>query len=199
MSIIVYKYLISTLKTYQMKSGIIILIFSLLLLIDISGQEIKANDESVEVIKIVNTIYHYDNIYLGGQPTLEELEGLRSKGISKIINLRTDEENRQFTESAYNEMDEAEDLGFVYSSVPVAPARDYSPEKLDEFIAQVNDNENIFVHCASGGRATYFLMAYLVKERGYSIDKAVDIGKQMRFDFPLERLLNVKISMKVMD
>ena len=182
-----------------MKSNIIFLIFNLLWLNNISAQDLKGKDEIVETIKVVNTIYHYDNIYLGGQPTLEELEGLRTKGISKIINLRTDEENRQFTGSAYNEMAEAEDLGFVYSSVPVAPATDYSPEKLDEFIAQVNDNEKIFIHCASGGRATYFLMAYLVKKRGYSIDEAIDIGKQMRFDFPLERLLNVKISMKAME
>ena len=40
-------------------------------------------------------------------------------------------------------------------------------------------------------------MAYLIKDKEYSIDEAFKIGKDLRFSFPLENLLNAEISMEI--
>ena len=61
----------------------------------------------------------------------------------------------------------------------------------------MNANEKILIHCRTGGRVTHFFMAYLIKDREYTINKAVKIGKDLRYSFPLESLLNAEISMEI--
>jgi hypothetical protein len=40
-------------------------------------------------------------------------------------------------------------------------------------------------------------MAYLINEKGYSVNDAVLIGKSLKFVFPLEKLLGDEIEMKL--
>jgi len=42
-------------------------------------------------------------------------------------------------------------------------------------------------------------MAYLVKNEEYTINEAVEIGKDLRFSFPLENLLDTEISMEIIE
>lgn len=53
------------------------------------------------------------------------------------------------------------------------------------------------IHCASAGRVTHFFMAYLIKNKGYSINEAVEIGKSLKFSLPLEKLLDTEISLEI--
>ncbi|MCK4699702.1 MAG: hypothetical protein KAT38_05195 [Bacteroidales bacterium] len=53
------------------------------------------------------------------------------------------------------------------------------------------------IHCASAGRVTHFFMAYLIKNKGYSINEAVEIGKSLKFSLPLEKLLETEISLEI--
>jgi protein tyrosine phosphatase (PTP) superfamily phosphohydrolase (DUF442 family) len=63
----------------------------------------------------------------------------------------------------------------------------------------MNGNEKILIYCRTGGRVTNFFMAYLIKNKEYSINEAVKIGKDLRFSFPLENLLNAEISMEMIE
>jgi protein tyrosine phosphatase (PTP) superfamily phosphohydrolase (DUF442 family) len=182
-----------------MKSIIIFAISSFLLLINLDAQDKTKNSDTIEVITDFNNFFRYQNIYLGGQPSLEALQWLKYQGVKKIINLRSDSENNEYSEYAYNEETNAQKLGFEYHSVPVDGAQDYSPEKLNDFLSLVNDDEKIFIHCLSGGRATNFLMAYLIKQKGYTINMAVEKGRSLRFSFPLEKLLDVEVSMEIIE
>lgn len=182
-----------------MKSIIIFVISSFLLLINLDAQDKIENHDTIEVITDFNNLFRYQNIYLGGQPTLEALQWLKYQGVKKIINLRSDSENNEYSEYAYNEETYAQKLGFEYYSVPLDGAKDYSPEKLNDFLSLVIEDEKIFIHCLSGGRATNLFMAYLIKHKGYTISKAIDIGRSLRFSFPLEKLLDVKVSMEIIE
>ena len=180
-----------------MKSRIIFLIFSFLVVFNLNAQDNIGKTDTVEVIKDFKNLYRYQNFYLSGQPTLEALLWFKSQGVTKIINLRSETENKGFSESAYNEKANAQQLGFEYHSIPVDGTKDYSPEKLEVFLSLVNKNEKTVIHCASAGRVTHFFMAYLIKNKGYTINEAVEIGKSLKFSLPLEKLLDTEISMEI--
>jgi protein tyrosine phosphatase (PTP) superfamily phosphohydrolase (DUF442 family) len=179
-----------------MRTSIIIFIFSLFSLISVNTQAGIKKADAVEKIKGFTNLYQYQNFYLGGQPSLEELRWLKAQGVNKIINLRSRRENNQFSENAYNEQAIVEELGIEYCSIPVNGSKDYSPAKLKAVSGQIKNDDRIFLHCAGAGRVTHFFMAYLIKSKGYTIDKAVEIGKQLTFSFPLEQLLDIKITME---
>jgi protein tyrosine phosphatase (PTP) superfamily phosphohydrolase (DUF442 family) len=180
-----------------MKSIIPFVIFSFFIIFNIDARDNTGKIDSVEVIKDFRNLYRYQDFYIAGQPTLEELQWLRSQGVNKIINLRTENENTEFSESAYNEKINAQKLGFEYYSLPVGGNNDYTPGKLDAFASLINKDDKILIHCLSTGRATTFFMAYLIKNKGYTINEAIDIGRNLRFSFPLEMLLDAKVSMEI--
>ena len=180
-----------------MKKGIIILNIVLLSAIGINAQAIGDQDTEVEKIKRFDYLYRYQNIYLGGQPTMKELQWLKAEGVTRIINLRTAEENKKYSATAFNEKSLVKEMGFVYVEIPVGGTKDYSPGKLKAFSNQINEDEKILLHCRTADRVTHFFMAYLVKHKGYSISEAVAIGKKIRFFFPLEELLDIEIEMEI--
>jgi protein tyrosine phosphatase (PTP) superfamily phosphohydrolase (DUF442 family) len=152
---------------------------------------------SVVEIEAYDALYKYNNYYLGAQPSLEQLEYLYEKGVRKIVNLRTEGENENFTESSYNEEKWAAKLGFEYVSIPVDGYSDFTPEKLADFTNSVHTDDPVLIHCAGAGRVTHFFMAYLVQEKGYSLDEAVEIGKSLKFKLPIEKLLDTDIRCKL--
>lgn len=179
-----------------MRTSIIIFIFSFFCLISVNTQAGIEKADTVEKIRGFTNLYRYQNFYLGGQPSLEELHWLKAQGVNKIINLRTRKENDQFSEYAYNEKAIVKELGIEYCSIPVNGSNDYSPGKLKAVSSQIKNDDRIFLHCAGAGRVTHMFMAYLIKSKGYTIDEAVEIGKQLKFSFPLEQLLDIKITME---
>ena len=174
---------------------IIISFISLFIAFNLCGQESNEKNKTVQKIEEFNNLFSYHNLYIGGQPTIEELRWLRSKGVTKIINLRSEEENKEYSGYAYNEKNIVEELGFEYHNIQVNGMKDYSPEKLVDVSSQLNTNDKILLHCLSGGRATYFLMAYLIKNKGFSLNEAAKLGKNIKYSNPLEQLLGIEIVM----
>jgi protein tyrosine phosphatase (PTP) superfamily phosphohydrolase (DUF442 family) len=182
-----------------MKSIIFFFIFSFSLVFYLNAQDNPGNSEKVEVIKDFKFLFRYQNFYISGQPTLEALQWLKSQGVIKIISLRSEKENIEYSEYAYDEKTCAQKIGFEYYSIPVDGSKDYSPEKLEAFVSLINNDEKILIHCLSAVRATNFFMAYLIKNKGYTINEAVKIGRNLNFLFPLEKLLGTEVRMEIME
>jgi len=107
----------------------IITILSALLSTSLSGQH-NGNSDQVETIDDFYDLYRYKQYYIAGQPSLDEFKWLRSRGVTKVINLRTESENEDFTTSSFNEGSVVEELGMEYYSIPVSGRSGYSPENL---------------------------------------------------------------------
>jgi protein tyrosine phosphatase (PTP) superfamily phosphohydrolase (DUF442 family) len=178
-----------------MKSIILFFIFGFSSVLNLLAQDKIENTDNVEVIKDYKNLFRYQNYYISGQPTLEALQWLKSQGVTKVINLRSEKENSEYSEYAYDEKTFTQKLGFEYYSIPVDGSKDYTPAKLEAFLSLINNNEKILIHCLSAVRATNFFMAYLIKNKGYTVDEAVKIGRSINFQFPLEKLLGTEISM----
>jgi len=156
-------------------------------------------ETSVQTIDKFDNLYHYQHYYIAGQPSLDALRWLQEQGVLKVINLRADWENEEFTESSFNEESEIEKLGMEYLSVPVEGRSGYSARKLSKMADFIDGNQEVLIHCGGAGRATNFLMAYLVRYKGYTLDQAVDVGKELTFFLPLESLLDTEIHMEAQE
>jgi protein tyrosine phosphatase (PTP) superfamily phosphohydrolase (DUF442 family) len=158
------------------------------------GGPLSPAPDSVEVLDQFESLYRYQRYFIGGQPDVEELQWLHDQGVTRIINLRSEEENEEFADESFNEKRAARKMGFTYESIPVQGYSGYNPGNLAALLEAAGQEEKVLIHCASGGRATQFFMAYLVKQ-GYPLDRAVDIGKQIRYSVPLEQLLGIEVRM----
>lgn len=162
---------------------------------NLSAQVTPVKTDSVEIVNDFKNLFHYQNYYIGAQPPYELLQWLRAKGVHSIINLRSEKENADFTAGAYNEVNLCRDLGFDYYSIPIDGMKDYTPANLEAVSVLLKTNDPVFLHCASGGRATDFFMAYLVKTVGYTVNEASGIGRKLKFSLPLEKLLDTRINL----
>lgn len=180
-----------------MKAKLSLLLIGFLIMNSVKAENNNVHADTVEIIKDFKNVYKYQNFYICGQPTLEALKWFRDKKVAKVINLRSKNENQKYTDYAYNEKNTVTDLGLEYYSLPVEGKADYTPEKLEEFIGLILKDKPTVIHCASAGRATYFFMAYLIKAKGYSVEKAVEVGKSIKFSMPIDNLLKDNFSEQI--
>lgn len=143
----------------------------------------------VETISRFDALYRFGNFYIGGQPSLEELQWLREQGVTKIVNLRTELENLGYAEHAYDEKAVAEKLGFAYRVLPVNGIADFKPEKLEAFIRLIDPSAKTLIQCRTAHRATDFFVAYLIRTGMFSVEDSIAIGQKMKLVLPLARLL----------
>ena len=182
-----------------MRSTFITLILSLFLAFSSQAKNKTIKTDSVEIIKNLNGAFKYQNYYLSAQPSLEALRWYKSQGAKTIINLRTENENQDFTAYAFNEENMAKELGLDYHSLPIGGSIDYTPENLEAFSKLIKGDDKLLIHCRTAGRATLVFMAYLIKYKGYSANEAAKIGRSLKFSLPLEKILDTEISLDMME
>lgn len=184
-----------TILTYLM-IGVWFSLFCINPVISKSVSDNKPALDSVQKIDHFKGMYKAGDYYFGGQPTLEAINYLKSEGVKLFINLRTENENESFTNTAFNEENLLKKYEINYISIPVSYPDSYNTETLAKFKQALFENENkVFIHCAGGGRVKTFFMAYLIEEKGYTINEAMDLGNQLNYYFPLGLLLEKEINM----
>ena len=152
------------------------------------------------VVKVegIRDLFQTGDFYIGGQPNLETLRWLKAQGVTHIVNLRLENENKEFAAASFNEESMVKELGITYSLIPVGDKDSYSPKTVDRLAQAVKTNSGkTVIHCASAGRATYLWMAYLVRYRAYTLNDAAAIGRQMKFTLPVEDFLGARISLSL--
>jgi protein tyrosine phosphatase (PTP) superfamily phosphohydrolase (DUF442 family) len=177
-----------------MKTAMLITVLLSLLHFGLHAQD-SAPEVEVETIEDFEDLYRYKNYYISGQPSLEALKWLQSQGVAGVINLRSEGENEDFTASSFEENSIVEELGMKYYRIPVSGRDGYSPENLATMAEMIGKHDKVLIHCAGAGRATSFLMGYLVKYKGYTLDEAIDVGQELTYFLSLENLLDIEITM----
>jgi uncharacterized protein (TIGR01244 family) len=154
-----------------------------------------APGEAVVKIPAIKDLFQTGDIFIGGQPNLEALRWIKSQGVTLIVNLRSEPENKEFTATSFTEENLVKEMGMTYLSLPVGEKDSYAPKTVDKLAEALAASQGkTLIHCASGVRATNLWIAYLVRTRGRSLNEAIAIGKQMKFTFPVEDFLGVKVS-----
>ncbi len=149
--------------------------------------------EHIEDVEGVDNCYFDGAFCIASQPSPEAIRGFADAGATVVISLRTDDEmeDLDFDQAAL-----CHELGMEYVHIPLGgPDRIYTRQSVDAFADALERHDNkAVIHCASGGRATYMWVAYLVEHRGYEFDEAMAVGEQIRFrPSPFEGLLGREV------
>ncbi len=122
------------------------------------------------------------------QPDEATLRALADEGVGTVISCRSVEEMEglDFDQAAL-----LTELGLSYVHVPMGRDHGYEPAQVAALTEAVRATEGpVYIHCASGGRARYAVMGYLVREQGYSVDQAMAAAKRLGAREPiLDQLL----------
>lgn len=133
-------------------------------------------------------------VYIAGQPTEQALEEMRGEGVTKVINLRTEAEMSNPDMVPFDEASKINELGMKYVQIPQGPEDTLTPAALDAFAeAMANADGKVLVHCGSGVRASHMWAAYLVREKGMSIEDALEEAEAMNLksEEPVRALLGM--------
>lgn len=138
-------------------------------------------------------------IYVGGQPSAQALQDMQTKGVTTVINLRTQQEmdNRQVV--PFDEAQVVANLGLRYVHIPQGgPDTPYSPAALQQVATAIAEAEgDVLLHCTVAWRASHMWAAYLVAHQGFSVNDAVQVGKQMNMGgYPFAEFLDRQISLQ---
>src|SRR5690606_8559122 len=113
-------------------------------------------------------------VYGAGQPDAGDWAGIAAHGVTTVIDLRPDAERPGRDEAA-----EVRAAGMAYRQVPVAGARDLTPEAARTLWQAIDAAPGrVLVHCASGNRAGALLALAAVREGGMAPEQAPRLGRR---------------------
>ena len=140
-----------------------------------SGIPVKVTDvEGVEA-----RLYLDGRVYIAGQPSEAALAKLKERGITAVVNLRTPREMADRQLVPYDEAAAAAGLGLEYVHIPLGGSDfPYTTEAVDRFAAVLDRHAGpVLLHCTVAGRASYMWAAYLIRQRGFSLESALARGE----------------------
>ena len=148
-------------------------IFTVFLILTTSFSGYTLENDIIEEISAKNVQQFTPQFIVGGQPSEHDLVIISKSGIKTVINLRGEGEFNDFDEKA-----KVEALGMTYITIPISGASDINSENLISFSNAIENQEEAFVHCASGNRvgAMFALDAHFNHDK--SLEEAITIGKK---------------------
>ena len=126
------------------------------------------------------TIYNFakvnDDYYRGGQPIGEHYADLAAIGVKTVINLTNDEDGRQ------EEKAMVEKHGMTYLHIPMKTRKPPTNEEISTFMAAVEADGAVYVHCVGGRHRTGVMTAvYRMTKDGLTGEQAFKEMKQYKY------------------
>jgi uncharacterized protein (TIGR01244 family) len=124
------------------------------------------------------------DVVFSGQPTAEQLAGYAKEGVKVVVNLRTPDEMAKL---GLDEKAIVEGAGMRYVNVPfvaTAPPKDEELAGLMKLLGEAKPEGRVVLHCASSNRVGYVWGLYQAKEKGASVEKAVEEAKKAGMKSP---------------
>ena len=127
-------------------------------------------------IDIYNFAKVNDGYYRGGQPIGDHYADLAAIGIKTVINLTNDEDGRA------EEQAMVEKHGMTYVHIPMETRRPPTDEEIATFMAAVDAEGSVYVHCVGGRHRTGVMTAiYRMTKDGLSGDQAFKEMKRYKY------------------
>ncbi len=116
----------------------------------------------------IRPLHVWNDIYLAGQPTPDDLTRLKVRGIKTIINLRRTQE------LSWDQASLVKQLGMRYVHIPFQGPRQLNPEVFDKVLQVLRDKKRrpLMLHCASANRVGAIWYAYRVLDGQLSPEAA---------------------------
>ncbi len=122
-----------------------------------------------------------EQVTVGPQPDVDELQSLQREGFKTIANFRTSGEEEQPL-SPDEEGKEVRELGMNYVNIPVS-SDEMKAKQVDDFRKQFDNLEKpIYAHCKSGKRVGAFVMMHMACEQGWTGEETLKKAEEMGFE-----------------
>jgi uncharacterized protein (TIGR01244 family) len=126
------------------------------------------------------TIYNFAKVngdyYRGGQPIGDHYADLAAIGVKTVINLTNDEDGRQ------EEKVMVEKHGMTYLHIPMKTRKPPTDEEIATFMAAVDADGAVYVHCVGGRHRTGVMTAvYRMTKDGLTGEQAFKEMKQYKY------------------
>lgn len=121
----------------------------------------------------VKQLHVLDDIYLAGQPSAEDFQEFKKRGVKSVLNLRTKEE------LDFDEAKTLKSLGLEYHHVPIASPDSLTDENFDKLRKLLNEKEQrpLVMHCAVASRVGAVWLAHRVLDGGLTYEAALAEAK----------------------
>ena len=161
-------------------------IFSLMILLNTGCAHLEADKQTqanIEIEQVTDLLpgfstTKYADLYFAGQPPLDQLATLKTKGFANIINLRQPKEGKY---DASAEASAVTALGLNYTHIPIKgnePLTDQTIEAITEAILANRTLGKTLVHCSSGNRVALWVGGHFFKDHGVPKALAIQIAEQ---------------------
>lgn len=148
-----------------------VVLFSLINLLA-AHADVVINDQTITTTTVMAS-HPSSRLVTAAQPNANDLSALAKAGVTVVIDLRGDKEDRGFDETATNQQ-----LGLQYIKMPINGADDITFAKaaeLDQLLQQHREH-TVLLHCASSNRVGA-LLALRAAQQGVTRDQALAIGR----------------------
>ena len=128
----------------------------------------------------VKQLHVLDDIYLAGQPSADDFQEFKKRGVKSVLNLRTKDE------MDFDEAKTLKSLGLEYHNVPIASPDALTDENFGKLRKLLNEKEQrpLLVHCASANRVGAVWLAHRVLDDGLTYDAALAEAKTVGLKAP---------------
>lgn len=127
-----------------------------------------------------NVLRISDEVSVGPQPSLEDLQQLRKQGFQSVVNFREDGEDDQPL-SPHDEGNQAREMEFDYLHVPVN-GKSMKAETVSQFRQRYHFlPKPVYAHCKSGKRAGAMVLMTLGAEKGWTGEETLQKAEQLGF------------------
>lgn len=117
-----------------------------------------------------------DGMYIGAQPTEQDLKDCKQHGIRTVIDFRL------LGETTTSNAERVQACGMNYANIPVDKAR-LSTGQVNELVKVMNEHPGPFLmHCATGARAAMLLSLAEAKRHGWNAERTFEEARNMGFD-----------------
>ncbi len=117
-----------------------------------------------------------DKLFIGPQPTAQDLDDARQQGIKTVIDLRLPSE----TETSNRDLAQSRGLGYV--NIPV-DKENLSTIRIGELEAAMKEQAGPFlIHCATGARAALLLSLSEAKQKNWSREQTFEHARSLGYD-----------------
>jgi protein tyrosine/serine phosphatase len=129
-----------------------------------------------DALKIYNFGKVNDGYFRGAQPTGNDYAALAALGVKTVVNLTNDEDGEA------GERELVEQHGMRYVSIPMTTRRPPTKAQIAAFLAAVDEEGAVYVHCVGGRHRTGVMTAvYRMTRDGLSGAQAFQEMKQFKY------------------
>jgi protein tyrosine phosphatase (PTP) superfamily phosphohydrolase (DUF442 family) len=128
------------------------------------------------VAGVLNACEPVPGLISGGQPLVEHLAALKAAGCGVVVDVRDPMEEQPIDAPAA-----VRSAGLEYLNIPVShtPLDDRALEEMQRALHDTIKGRPVFIYCNSGNRVGAALIPYLMLDRGFDEDSAVEAAMRM--------------------